>query len=63
MPPTPTALGGVRSAAVVNEEIRALVKASWGRPFNDGERAVYEALLGEWSVAVAAERDDVDAAA
>lgn len=58
MLPNSLALGGVRSSAVVNEEIRALVRASWGRPFNGVERAVYERLLGEWSVAVAAERGD-----
>lgn len=63
MPPNPLALGFVRPSAVVNAEIRALVRASWGRPFNDGERAVYEALLEEWTVAVAAERIDVARAA
>lgn len=63
MLPNSLALGGVRSSAVVNEEIRALVRASWGRPFNEAERAVYERLLEEWTVAVAAERIEVVRAA
>jgi hypothetical protein len=37
----------------VNEDIRALV-AGTGRPFTDSERAVFEALLVEWSLAVVA---------
>jgi hypothetical protein len=47
--------GFVRSAAVVNEDIRALARSAWGRPFTDAERAVYELLVVEWSAAERAE--------
>lgn len=55
MSPEPPALGGVRSSAVVNEAIRALLLRSWGRPFTDEERAAYGLLLEEWATAVQAE--------
>jgi hypothetical protein len=32
----------------VNEDIRQLARAAWGRPFTDVERARYEVLLTEW---------------
>lgn len=51
--------GPVRSAAVVNEDIRTLARAAWGRPFTDDERARYQLLRDEW---VAAERGVVKAA-
>ncbi len=62
MSPNPSALGGVRSAAVVNEEIRRLVQAAQGRLYGDA-RARYAELVAEWTVAVAAERTDVVEAA
>lgn len=54
MPPTPPASGLLRSAAVVNEEIRALWPAA-GRELGECERARYERLLAEWADAVRAE--------
>jgi hypothetical protein len=52
----------VRSAAVVNEEIRRLVQAAQGRLYGDA-RVRYAELVAEWTVAVAAERADVVEAA
>lgn len=54
MPSTPSTPGSVRSAAVVNEEIRELV-ASRGRRLTDGEKAVLDQLYVEWAAAVRAE--------
>jgi hypothetical protein len=54
MPPNPSGRGPVRSADVVNEDIRALVRGA-GRRLTDEERAVYEQLLLEWAAAVRAE--------
>ncbi len=54
MSPNPVAPGGVRSAAVVNEDIRAL----WPHPavpLSDEERAALERLYAEWAAAVRAE--------
>lgn len=48
MSPHSLASGPMRPAAVVNEAIRRLARAAWGRPFTDQERAVYEALVVEW---------------
>jgi hypothetical protein len=56
MPPNLPASGRVRSSAAVNEDIRALARSAWGRPFTDAERAEYGRLLVEWSSATAAER-------
>ncbi|MHB9857596.1 hypothetical protein [Streptomyces sp. YIM S03343] len=53
MPPTP-ACGSVRSAAAVNDAIRALLSASGGR-LGEEDRTVYERLLEEWSAAVQGE--------
>lgn len=53
MPPT-LACGPVRSAAVINEEIRALMRRAGGH-LRDGDRPVYERLLEEWAAAVRAE--------
>lgn len=54
MPPTSCCLGSVRSAAVVNEEIRQLV-ASRGRRLTDEEKALLNELYLEWADAVRAE--------
>jgi hypothetical protein len=54
MPLNFPASGSVRSAAVLNEEIRAL----WPHPsvrLDDGQRAEYERLITEWAAAVRAE--------
>jgi hypothetical protein len=60
MSPDVTPEGAVRSAAVVNEDIRRLARAAWGRPFDDTERARYQQLRDEW---VAAVRDEIVRAA
>jgi hypothetical protein len=54
MPPNLPACGPVRSAAVVNAEIRRL----WVDPrvrLSEEQRAVYELLIAEWAAAVKAE--------
>ncbi|MFM9636010.1 hypothetical protein [Streptomyces turgidiscabies] len=61
MPPTPPR-GSVRSAAAVNEEIRALVIGAGGWLYGE-TRERYIALREEWTVVTAAERGDVVAAA
>jgi hypothetical protein len=48
--PTPLPDGVVRPAAVVNEEIRALLERT-RRRLSDSERGVYEQLLREWAEA------------
>lgn len=60
MSPNPLAPGGVRSAAVVNRAIRAVVRGARGRAWTQAERALYEQLRDEW---VAAMRDEVVEAA
>ena len=55
MSPNPLPAGSVRSAAVVNEDIRQLARHAWGRPFTDAERARYELLVVEWAEADRAE--------
>lgn len=57
--PTTLPPGSVRSAAVVNGEIRAL----WARTgvLTEMERALYQRLLVEWAAAVRAERIPVAA--
>lgn len=60
MSPSSSPQGAVRSAAVVNEDIRQLARTAWGRPFTDAERARYQNLRDEW---VAAERGEVVEAA
>ncbi len=59
MPPIPRPSGSVRSAAVVNAAIRALVVGAQGREWRQAERALYRLLVEEW---VAAEGDVVEAA-
>ena len=54
MSPTPPAEGAVRSAAVVNEDIRALIKACGGWLYGE-TRDRYEQLVEEWAAAVRAE--------
>lgn len=54
MSPSSSALGGVRSAAVVNAEIRALMLGSGGY-LRAEDRPVYGLLLEEWAEAVRAE--------
>ncbi|MFI9598971.1 hypothetical protein ACIHCX_03650 [Streptomyces sp. NPDC052043] len=51
-PPLP---GAARSAAAVNEDIRALVTACGGWLYGE-TRQRYELLRDEWTVAVARER-------
>ena len=48
--------GSVRSAAAVNEEIRALWLRTGGR-LSPEQRRVYERLVTEWSAAVRRARD------
>ena len=62
MPPNLPASGRARSAAAVNAEIRQLVRAAHGRLYGNA-RVRYAELVEEWTVAVAAERDDVAEAA
>lgn len=47
--------GSVRSAAAVNEQIRALVRAAGGRLYG-ADRVLYAKLVEEWDAATAAER-------
>jgi hypothetical protein len=60
MSPEPLAYGSVRSAAVVNEAIRAVVVGAQGRRWTVAERDLYGLLLEEWSAAL---RDEVVEAA
>ena len=60
MSPNVPVSGFVRSAAVVNEAIRAVVRGARGRAWTQAERALYEQLRDEW---VAAMRDEVVEAA
>jgi len=54
MIPTPDRPGSARSAAVVNEDIRALFQRAGGRLYG-ADRAAYERLVVEWAAAVRAE--------
>lgn len=47
--------GSVRSSAVVNEAIRAIVVGARGRRWTQAERTLYGLLLEEWGAAVRAE--------
>lgn len=62
MSPDSLVSGSVRSSAVVNAEIRALVVKAGGWLYGD-TRARYERLVVEWTVAVAVERLEVVEAA
>ncbi len=55
MSPNSPGPGSVRSAAVVNADIRALVIACGGWLYGE-TRERYEQLVAEWAEAVAAER-------
>lgn len=59
MSPEPLRLGGVRSSAAVNAEIRALVRAAHGRLYGQ-DRVRYAELVEEWTRAVAVERRLID---
>jgi hypothetical protein len=59
MSPSSSALVGVRPSAVVNAEIRALVRAAHGRLYGD-DRVRYAVLVEEWTQAVAVERRLID---
>lgn len=59
MPPTSSATGQPRPAAVVNEAIRALVQGA-GRRLTDEEKRVLDRLYVEW---IAAERAEIVKAA
>lgn len=61
MPPTPSGLGPLRPADVLNEEIRALWQRSGG-VLTVEQRREYEQLLDEWAAAVRDGRDVVEAA-
>ena len=54
MSPNPSGLGPPRPAAVVNEEIRALMIRAGGY-LRAEDRSLYERLREEWAVAVRAE--------
>ena len=55
MSPTPVGCGSVRSAAVVNEQIRSLVRRARDGRWTHAERALYGLLVEEWTAAVRAE--------
>ncbi|WP_189782979.1 hypothetical protein [Streptomyces capitiformicae] len=59
MPPSPPPQGLVRPSAVVNAEIRALVRACGGWLYGEA-RDRYALLVAEWTVATAAERRRVE---
>jgi len=54
MSPSPRPEGPLRPAAVVNEDIRALVIRAGGWLYGQ-DRAEYERLVEEWAAAVRAE--------
>jgi hypothetical protein len=54
MSPSPSPRDGVRSAAAVNEAIRALITGT-GRRLTDVEKRQLEGLYEEWAAAVRAE--------
>lgn len=56
MRPTPLSRGPVRPAAVVNEEIRALVRGAGCSAMYGETRERYRELVAEWTVATAVER-------
>ncbi len=52
MSPDPRRPGSVRSAADLNEDIRALWARASGRLSTAEQRAAYEQLVTEWAAAV-----------
>lgn len=61
MSPTSPAPGLVRSAAAVNEAIRAIVVRAQGRAWTRAEQALYRLLVEEWEQARRAEEMGVAA--
>lgn len=61
MPPTPFSPTPARSAALLNEEIRALWQRAGGT-LNPEQRREYEVLVTAWAAAVRAETSIVEAA-
>jgi hypothetical protein len=61
MSPNPVDRGSVRSAAVVNEAIRAIARRAAGREWTHAEQALYRLLVVEWLAAEA--RDGIVEAA
>ncbi|MEV4227226.1 hypothetical protein AB0J81_08980 [Streptomyces bobili] len=61
MPPTSSPCGTVRSAAAVNQAIRAVVLRAQGRPWTHAERALYGLLRDEWVEALRREEMGVAA--
>lgn len=59
MPSTPNSPGSARSAAVLNDQIRALW-ISAGGTLTAEQKRVYDGLVAEWAAAV---RDEVTQAA
>lgn len=59
MPHSLASRAPVRPAAVVNDEIRALVRACGGWLYGEA-RDRYALLVAEWTVATAAERQRVE---
>lgn len=59
MSPDLSSLGSVRPSAVVNAEIRALVRAADGRMYGD-DRVRYAGLVEEWTQSVMVERRLID---
>jgi len=55
MPPSLQRPGVVRSAAVVNTAIRAVVRGARDRQWTQAERELYEQLRDEWVAATRAE--------
>lgn len=62
MSPDRQASGSVRSAAIVNQEIRHLWQHAGGHLTTDTERAEYARLVVEWATAVRAEQQIAEAA-
>lgn len=61
MTPEPARPGSERSAASVNESIRAIVVRAQGRPWTHAERELYGLLLDEWADALRREEMGVAA--
>lgn len=62
MSPDSPRSGSARPAAVVNEEIRELVRSVGGWLYGE-TRERYELLVAEWTLATAAERGEIVTAA
>ncbi len=62
MSPDVVTAGSVRSAADLNEEIRALWQRAGGRLVTAEQRAAYARLVVEWAAAVQRERGAAEVA-